>query len=148
MIGKVQIIVLLLVVAALPHLLRASAPTPRPPDGELNLSRSFTGLTAVEDASLVASLCAEIADVIDWDAAQVEPILTTGIKLDSLRVRSREMLCRGESIGDRQPKMRDAVARYLDSHLGIAGGPVTPEVVAAWSRCYREIARAAYVAAH
>lgn len=146
--SRVQLVVLLLFIAVCPYFFPLSAPAPRPPDnGDLSLSRSFTGPTASADAALVAALCAEIADVIDWDAAQAAPILTTGIKLDSLRTRSREMLCRGESVGDRQPKMRDAVARYLDVQLGISGGPVTPEIVAAWSRCYREIARAANVAA-
>ena len=76
------------------------------------------------------------------------PVLTTGNKLDTLRTRSREMFCRGESIGDRQPKMRDLVARFLDSRLGVSGGPVTPEQRAAWVSAYREIARAANVASH
>ncbi len=124
-----------------------AAPTPQP-DGELNLSKAFSGLTALEDASLVSALCGEIADVIDWDALMGSPVLTTGHKLDTLRTRSREMFCRGESIGDRQPKMRDLVARFLDSRLGVSGGPVTPEQRAAWVSAYREIARAANVASH
>ena len=137
----------LLAVAVAAHFIPPAAPTPQP-DGELNLSKAFSGLTALEDASLVSALCGEIADVIDWDALMGSPVLTTGHKLDTLRTRSREMFCRGESIGDRQPKMRDLVARFLDSRLGVSGGPVTPEQRAAWVSAYREIARAANVASH
>ena len=137
----------LVAVAVAAYFIPATAPTPQP-DGELNLSKAFSGLTALEDASLVSALCGEIADVIDWDALMGSPVLTTGNKLDTLRTRSREMFCRGESIGDRQPKMRDLVARFLDSRLGVSGGPVTPEQRAAWSSAYREIARAANVASH
>ena len=137
----------LVAVAVAAYFIPATAPTPQP-DGELNLSKAFSGLTALEDASLVSALCGEIADVIDWDALMGSPVLTTGHKLDTLRTRSREMFCRGESIGDRQPKMRDLVARFLDSRLGVSGGPVTPEQRAAWVSAYREIARAANVASH
>ena len=137
----------LVAVAVAAYFIPATAPTPQP-DGELNLSKAFSGLTALEDASLVSALCGEIADVIDWDALMGSPVLTTGNKLDTLRTRSREMFCRGESIGDRQPKMRDLVARFLDSRLGVSGGPVTPEQRAAWVSAYREIARAANVASH
>ena len=137
----------LLAVAVAAYFIPATAPTPQP-DGELNLSKAFSGLTALEDASLVSALCGEIADVIDWDALMGSPVLTTGHKLDTLRTRSREMFCRGESIGDRQPKMRDLVAKFLDSRLGVSGGPVTPEQRAAWVAAYREIARAANVASH
>lgn len=137
----------LVAVAVAAYFIPPAAPTPQP-DGELNLSKAFSGLTALEDASLVSALCGEIADVIDWDALMGSPVLTTGHKLDTLRTRSREMFCRGESIGDRQPKMRDLVARFLDSRLGVSGGPVTPEQRAAWSSAYREIARAANVASH
>ena len=137
----------LVAVAVAAYFIPAAAPTPQP-DGELNLSKAFSGLTALEDASLVSALCGEIADVIDWDALMGSPVLTTGNKLDTLRTRSREMFCRGESIGDRQPKMRDLVAKFLDSRLGVSGGPVTPEQRAAWVSAYREIARAANVASH
>ena len=137
----------LVAVAVAAYFIPATAPTPQP-DGELNLSKAFSGLTALEDASLVSALCGEIADVIDWDALMGSPVLTTGHKLDTLRTRSREMFCRGESIGDRQPKMRDLVAKFLDSRLGVSGGPVTPEQRAAWVAAYREIARAANVASH
>lgn len=121
------------------------APTPPPPApaGALDLRGLFAGQHGAEDAAIVAALTGELADEIEWDGQQAEPILTTGVALDDLRRRSRELRCRGVSIGQRQPAARDAIAAYLDQAVGTAGGPVDAAKRAAWVKAMRDISEAA-----
>ena len=118
-------------------------PAPTPPPGELDLSGAFVGETAADDAATVAAMTGELADLIEWDQMQGEPILTTGMALDEMRVRARELRCRGRSIGEAHPEVARRVGAYLDEKIGKAGGPVTPQQLAAWVAAYREISRAA-----
>ena len=60
----------------------------------------------------------------------------------SLRVAAREARLKGDSIGARQPHLRDAVGKYLDEHAGNDGGPLTPEERSAWVAAFRDVARA------
>lgn len=124
-------------------------PSPAPDPGPLALRGAFIGPTASEDAGIVGALCSELADEIEFDGARPEAdrYLKTGVSVDELRKAARTLRCRGLSIGDRQPKARDAIATYLDDHVGTDGGPLTPEVRAAWVTAYRDIGRAASDAA-
>jgi hypothetical protein len=120
---------------------------PQPDDtaGPLVLTGLFLGPTASEDASLVGALCSELADEIEFDTAQPESerLYKTGVAVDELRKAARILRCRGLSIGDRQPKARDAIAAYLDAKVGTDGGPLTAEQRTAWAAAYRDIGRAA-----
>jgi hypothetical protein len=123
-----------------------SQPAPEEkPDAPLavDLSQCFDSEDGAEDAAVVATMCSEIADVIEWDGMQVTPLLSTGVALDEMRTRTREFMCRGESLGDKYPCLRETVASFLDSRLGSSGGLVTPEKRADWVRAYRDIARSA-----
>lgn len=120
----------------------APVPTPVPtPDG-LNLRGTFIGPSATDDAALLAALCGELADVIEWDGMKPEPRLKSGLAFDELRIAAREGRCRGESIGQRQPHARDAIQKFLESQVGVSGGPVGPQERAKWIAAYRELARA------
>ena len=119
----------------------APSPAPAPPD-TFTLRGKFVGPSAASDAATLAALCDELASCIEWDGAH-EQRLKTGVAFDELRVAAREMRCRGESIGARQPHVRDAVHRFLDDAVGSSGGPVTPESRAAWVSALRDLARAA-----
>lgn len=114
-------------------------PTPSP---SFRLAGLFVGDTAAEDAAMLAALCDEIADEIEWDGQQSEPLLKTGVAMDTLRTRAREARMKGESVGSRQPKVRDAVARHLMAEVGDSGGLVTPEQRGRWVIAYRDIAEA------
>lgn len=121
----------------------APAPEPSPvPSEGLDLRGLFTGSDAAADATQLSTLCDEIAAEIEWDGSQAEPFLTTGVAFDELRTRARAARVRGQSIGSRQPRVRDAVDEFLTAAVGTAGGPVTPDGRAAWVAAYREIARA------
>lgn len=120
----------------------APVPTPVPtPDG-LNLRGTFIGPSATDDAALLAALCGELADVIEWDGMKTEPRLKSGLAFDELRIAAREGRCRGESIGQRQPHARDAIQKFLESQVGVSGGPVGPQERAKWVAAYRELSRA------
>jgi len=116
-------------------------PTPTPAVG-LDLDGLFVGPTAAEDAAALAALADEIADEIEWDGQQPEPYLVTGVAFDELRTRARVARMRGQSIGERQPRARDAIADYLTDELGEGGGPVDAAARAAWVAAYRTIAGA------
>lgn len=118
------------------------SPAPAPP-GALDLSGAFVGPDAASDAVKVAALAGELADCIEYDAMQPEPVLKTGVALDRLRLLSRQFLCDGESLGEKHPALAKRVGDFLDAELGNSGGPVTPEQTAAWITAYREIERAA-----
>jgi hypothetical protein len=87
-------------------------PSPTPPVpvpvGPLDLRGLFAGPTGAEDAALVAALTGELADELQWDWSQAKPYLTTGVAVDELRRRAREMRCRGvrSVLASRRPEMR------------------------------------------
>lgn len=119
-------------------------PTPAPqPAGALSLRGLFIGPTASADAATLAALCDELGSVTEFDGAQPEPRLKTGAALDDLRMVAREIRLRGNSIGARQPKVRDAVAAYMTEKLGESGGPIDAARRAEWVAVFRDIARAA-----
>lgn len=118
-------------------------PTPEPDAGPLSLRGMFLGETASSDASLVGALCLELADELEFDAGQGEPFFRTGIQVDEFRKIARVLRCRGMSIGERQPTARDAIAKYLDDHVGTDGGPLSQEQRSAWISAFRDIGRAA-----
>jgi hypothetical protein len=122
------------------------APAPAPDQAAFTLRGKFVGPDAARDAALVAALCTELANEIEWDASQPEPLIRTGVAFDELRVRSRVLLCRGESLGAKHPLARQAIEDYLNTVAGTAGGPLTPEQKAKWVAAYREVARVAEAA--
>jgi hypothetical protein len=143
--GKHLAVVALLVAAAIAFMPSKPAPTPQPapvPPGAFSLRGKFVGPTAAEDAATMSALCAELADCIEYDGKH-DQRLKTGVAFDDLRIAAREMRCRGESIGARQPQVRDSVHKFLDDAVGSSGGPVTPESRAAWVTALRDLARAA-----
>jgi hypothetical protein len=142
--GKHVAVVALVVAAAISFMpTRSSVPTPVPiPPDAFSLRGKFVGPTAAEDASTMSALCGELADCIEYDG-QHDQRLKTGVAFDDLRIAAREMRCKGESIGARQPQVRDAVHKFLDDAVGSSGGPVTPESRAAWVSALRDLSRAA-----
>lgn len=122
---------------------RPPAPPPAPDAPALELRGTFVGPSAAADAAGFSALCLELAACIEYDGKLERPHLTTGVAFDDLRTRARDLRLRGESLGDRHPRARDAVAKYLDATVGTSGGPVTAEARAAWVAAYRTIAEAA-----
>jgi hypothetical protein len=118
-------------------------PAPPAPPAALNLRGLFQGITAAEDAALVSALTGELADEIAWDGTLEKPLLTTGVAIDELRRRARELRCRGVSIGARQPAARDAIAKHLDAAVGNSGGPIDEAKRIAWVKALGEISEAA-----
>ena len=78
---------------------------------------------------------------------QAEPLIKTGVAFDELRVRTRLLLCKGQSLGEKHPRARTAIETYLNAAAGTSGGPLTPEQRAKWIAAYREVGRAAEAAA-
>ena len=143
--GKHVAVVALLAAAAIAFLpsKQAPAPTPAPaPPDAFTLRGKFIGPTAGSDSSIMAELCGSLADCIEYDGSH-DQRLKTGVAFDELRIAAREMRCRGESIGARQPAVKDAVHKFLDDAVGSSGGPVTPESRAAWVAALRDLSRAA-----
>jgi hypothetical protein len=126
------------------------SPTPAPtpaPDARLVLRGTFVGPDAAADAATVAALMDELASEIEWDGMQPEPLIRTGVAVDDLRQRARELRCRGVSLGEKHPRAREAIKVYLDGAAGTSGGPMSPAQRSAWVAAYREIGRAAEDAA-
>lgn len=119
-----------------------SPPVPVPPDA-FTLRGKFAGPTAADDASMLSALLSELADCIERDGTLTEPRLRTGVAFDDLRIAAREARMRGESLGARQPAVKDAIHKFLDDAVGPSGGPVTPERRAAWVSAYRDLSEAA-----
>lgn len=141
--------ILLGVAALLSYANRSPAgpdPQPEPPAAGLDLRGTFVGPDAAADAATTAALCLELAAELEWDGAQPSPLITTGVAFDELRTRSRLLLCRGVSLGEKHPRARAAIEAYLNAHAGTSGGPLTPEAKAKWIAAYREVGRAAEAA--
>ena len=129
---------------------RPAVPTPAPgpaPDAPLVLRGTFVGPDAAADAATVSALMEELAAEIEWDGMQAEPLFRTGVAVDDLRQRARELRCRGVSLGDKHPRAREAIKNYLDQVAGTSGGPLSPAQRSAWVTGYRDVARAAADAA-
>jgi hypothetical protein len=123
---------------------RDRSPTPAPPEPEsFSLRGKFVGPSAADDAACLFGLTSSLADILEWDGMQANPRIVTGVQVDDLRRAAREMRLRGESIGDRQPAVREAVHKYLDENAGTSGGPIGPQERSAWVAAFREIGRAA-----
>lgn len=123
---------------------RDAGPTPVPVNGDIILVGKFAGPTAANDAAITAGMFHELADELEYDGLRAGgPHLTTGVAFDDLRTRAFELRCRGQKIGDRQPRARDAIKAYMTEKVGVSGGPVGPEQRTAWVLAMREIGRAA-----
>lgn len=125
---------------------RPASPTPAPgpaPDAPIVLRGTFVGPDASGDAATVAALMEELAAEIEWDGMQSEPLVRTGVAVDDLRQRARELRCRGVSLGEKHPRAREAIKNYLDQAAGTSGGPLSPAQRSAWVAAYRDVARAA-----
>lgn len=120
----------------------SSEPTPAPLQTDIPLRGLFETDKAAEDAQALAALCEAIAHQIETDGMKDEPLLSTGIAIDDLRSRTRDLMLDGESLGSRQPRVRNAIGEYLTRELTTDGGPISPAQRAVWVACYREIARA------
>lgn len=143
--GKHVAVLALVVAAAIAFMPSKATPTPQPvpvPPDAFTLRGKFVGERAASDAIIMSELCASLADCIEYDG-QHDQRLKTGVAFDDLRIAAREMRCKGESIGARQPQVRDAVHKFLDDSVGSSGGPVTPESRAAWVAALRDLSRAA-----
>lgn len=121
----------------------APTPAPGPAPGGLTLRGAFVGPDAAADAATVSALMDELASEIEWDGMQAEPLIRTGVAVDDLRQRARELRCRGVSLGEKHPRARETIKAHLDATAGTSGGPLTPAQRAAWISAYREVARAA-----
>jgi hypothetical protein len=119
----------------------APNPGPVPPTG-LVLRGLFVGQNSSSDAQMLSALTAEIGDCIEYDGTLPDPRLKTGVAFDDLRIAAREARLRGESLGARQPKVKEAIHTYLDETVGTSGGPVTPADRAKWTAAMRDISRA------
>jgi hypothetical protein len=140
---RVIVALVLMALGLLSGLRGSPEPTPAPsPDGGLVLRGQFIGPTAAEDAATLAGLCDELASIIEWDGMLEQPRLKSGVAFDDVRVAAREARCRGESIGARQPRVRQAIEDYLTATVGTSGGPITPAGRSKWVVAYRELGRA------
>lgn len=142
-------IAVVLVLAAVAYSISSTpqpTPPPEPAPTSLDLRGAFSGPDASEDAVLVAAMADEIACAIEFDGRLESPALTTASQFDTLRTRTREFLCKGESIGDRNPRARQIIGDYLDQELGNDGGPVTDQQRQAWVSAYEMVARASRAA--
>lgn len=138
----------LLAAAGLVLLAGSPMPSPFPPGpSDIVLRGLFTGATAAADAAQAAGHWLEVADEIEWDGLQAEPMFKTGHSLDVLRTRARELRWRGDRLGDRQKAVQKAAHDYLDQKIGVDGGPLTPERRKLWVDAYRSLGRAAADAA-
>ncbi len=125
----------------------APTPAPGPAPGALDLRGCFVGPDASIDATITATYLEEVASELEWDGMQPDPFFKTGVAVDELRTRARELRTRGVSLGEKHPRARAAIKDYLDRTAGTSGGPLTAEQRSAWVSAFREVARAAADAA-
>ena len=111
------------------------------------LSGKFVGPKAGDDAVTISVLCDELARILEEDGKKEKPRLLTGQQIDELRVAAREARTGGVSIGERQPRVREEIRKFLDEAVGVSGGPVSAEQRERWVSAFFEIAKAAKNAA-
>lgn len=110
----------------------------------------FRGPDAFADAALTAALTDQVADAIEVDGTIDlngdgridEPRLLTGRQVWELRNVARAYRTGGVLLGDRQPRVRDAIKDFLDREAGKSSGPLDTESKARWVTAFRKIAEA------
>lgn len=150
------------VLAASLALLLLPAPAPAPiepevpdvPAGALSLVGAFVSEDRRADALAFAALAAELASGLredglpTWpDGSPREPVITSGVALERVRHAASNGFCRGVTIGQRNPQVRERVRDYLDATVGKSGRPFDAEARAAWAAAMDEVSRAAMEAA-
>jgi hypothetical protein len=133
--------------------------TPDAPDApEDPPGLSFRGLaggpTFQADMALLRDLTAEMAAVVDWDGSGKPPpegpgtaSITNAGHLERLRVLAMRGHARGVTVGERHPRVREAIGRYLDAQVGTSGRPLTAESRATHVAALLAISQAAAAAA-
>lgn len=78
------------------------------------------GLTAEARAHAhdLATIFESLADQVEFDGQQKTPLLTSGAKVDDLRLRLRQYRMGGWSFLDKYPKLRTAIEDFLDTKVG------------------------------
>lgn len=116
---------------------------PAPPADGLSLKGKWIGTEASEDAVAFAGVCGAIADALEQDGQAQAPRIATGLQLEDLRVGVCEFRFAPRPLRDRQPHVKAAVGRFLDTAAGTSGGPIDAEARGRWVAAFRTLASAA-----
>ena len=118
-----------------------------PPAGALDLRGLFVGADAARDAAILSALAGEMASIVRWDGEQSAPVIGSGIAMERFRELASLGMCAGQTVGQRHPRVREAIRAYLDATATASGKPFTPEARAKWVAALAEVQRAAAEAA-
>jgi hypothetical protein len=130
---------------------RGAAPTPGPGPSGPDLVRAFSTNGDRSEATLhartFATICASLADCLEYDGSRSSPLIKTGVQIDELRRGVRQTRMRGWSFVAKYPDLGPAVDAFLTAELGTSGGPLAPEQRSKWIAAMRQLAAAAEYAA-
>ncbi|GAA4442890.1 hypothetical protein GCM10023155_50470 [Bremerella cremea] len=101
---------------------------------------------AAKDAGDFGDLCNAIADGIDWDGQQTEPLLTNGTQLYNLSRVGRYVEREKRSYSDFYQDLGPVIGSYLTEKVGKDGGKIDQAKRAQWVAAYRQLARSAHYA--
>jgi hypothetical protein len=121
---------------------RNSTPAPAP-DGGLSLRGKWIGPSAAEDAAAFAGLCHGIADALEVDGGRQQPLITTGVQIEVVKVAAAEGKFLPRRLTRDQPHATAAAGKYLDEVAGTSGGPLDAAARGRWVEAYRALATAA-----
>lgn len=126
-----------------PTVVVPDSPQPGDPDLTAAFAESSSPDQARIDALHFSAICRLIADKLEWDGKQEWQLIRTGVELDEFRRGCRHIQLNGSTYGETYPTLAEEVGRYFDSHVGVSGGPLTPEQRAEYVSAFRAISRAA-----
>lgn len=125
-------------------------PPPQPPAGPDLVSAFSTNDNRGEasaHAHLFATICASVAEYLEYDGTRPEPLIKTGVQIDELRRSLRQTRTKGWSFLPRYPELHGQLESFLTEQLGTAGGPIDATQRAKWVAAMRQLAACAEYAA-
>lgn len=124
-------------------------PPPQPPAGPdlvMAFSTNDNRAEAAAHAHLFATICASVAEYLEYDGTRPEPLIKTGVQIDELRRSLRQTRTKGWSFLPRYPGLHGKLEGYLTQQLGSSGGPIDKEQRAKWVAAMRQLAACAQYA--
>lgn len=129
-----------------------NSPAPKPtegPDYVAAFSTNDDRAEAKRHAHDFETILTSLADQLEYDLSRKERRFTTGVQIDDLRIALREYRMGGWSFMTKYPGVSAETEKWMESQVGVSGGPLTDEEMKQWIKATRTAAACCkYAAEH
>jgi len=95
--------------------------------------------TKSHDALLISGYFKGLADAIERDGQLSEPIISTGLQLQQVRLKALQSALDGWQISSQYPSFGKVAGKYLDANAGIDNGNLTKDTRSKWVKAFNDL---------